>query len=216
MVGPTGSGKSTLLKQLQGRYPIHGETLSFNGQPWDHWNNKTIREKIGVSPQEAMIFSKTIKDNILFSHHDHPKQRLEEVLYIADLEKDLAGFPEGLQTLCGERGYSLSGGQKQRISLARALYPDPEVVILDDPMSAVDASTEKNMMERILKDRVGKTTILATHRLSQIMHFDQIIVLHQGQMLEKGTHDELMENKGWYYRQFLRQSSKSKVEGGVI
>lgn len=130
----------------------------------------------------------------------------------ASLEKDIEMLPDGLETLVGEKGVALSGGQKQRISIARAVIKDPEILILDDALSAVDAKTEASIIANIRKERKNKTTIIATHRLSAIEHAQWIVVLDNGRFTEEGTHEQLLKNKGWYYEQYMRQQLKSREE----
>lgn len=135
-----------------------------------------------------------------------------EAVRLADLEKDLSTFPKGLDTLAGEKGISLSGGQKQRIGIARAFLKDPEILILDDAMSAVDGRTEKNIINNIIKNRRGKTTIIASHRISQVQDLDEIIVLEKGQIVERGSHTELLKQGQWYHEQYKNQIARSRFD----
>ena len=135
-----------------------------------------------------------------------------ESIRIASFEEDLAHMEEGLDTLVGEKGVSISGGQKQRISLARAMIKDPEILILDDSLSAVDAKTEQNIIQNIQINRADKTTIISTHRLSAIKEADEIVVLEDGEIIERGTHKELIEKQGWYFEQYIRQELKEGDE----
>ena len=197
VVGKTGSGKTTFIKQLLRLYPIEENTLLFDGKGIERYYDYTVREKIGYAPQEYQLFSKSIKENVLFYRYDL-EDRLDEVLEQADIKKDISRFKDGIDTLVGENGLSLSGGQKQRLGIARALLSNPEILILDDSLSAVDSNTEKTIIENIKKTREGKTNIIVAHRISAVRHADKIVVLDNGKILNFGTHDELLEKCPWY------------------
>ena len=197
VVGKTGSGKTTFIKQLLRLYPIEENTLLLDGKGMERYYDYSVREKIGYAPQEYQLFSKSIKENVLFYRYDL-EDRLEEVLEQADIKKDISRFKDGIDTLVGENGLSLSGGQKQRLGIARALLSDPDILILDDSLSAVDSNTEKIIIENIKKTREGKTNIIVTHRISAVRHADKIVVLDNGKILDFGTHDELLEKCPWY------------------
>ena len=197
VVGKTGSGKTTFIKQLLRLYPIEENTLLLDGKGIERYYDYSVREKIGYAPQEYQLFSKSIKENVLFYRYDL-EDRLDEVLEQADIKKDIIRFKDGIDTLVGENGLSLSGGQKQRLGIARALLSDPDILILDDSLSAVDSNTEKAIIENIKKTREGKTNIIVAHRISAIRHADKIVVLDNGKILNFGTHDELLEKCPWY------------------
>ena len=197
VVGKTGSGKTTFIKQLLRLYPIEENTLLLDGKGMERYYDYSVREKIGYAPQEYQLFSKSIKENVLFYRYDL-EDRLDEVLEQADIKKDISRFKDGIDTLVGENGLSLSGGQKQRLGIARALLSNPEILILDDSLSAVDSNTEKAIIENIKKTREGKTNIIVAHRISAIRHADKIVVLDNGKILNFGTHDELLEKCPWY------------------
>ena len=197
VVGKTGSGKTTFIKQLLRLYPIEENTLLLDGKGMERYYDYSVREKIGYAPQEYQLFSKSIKENVLFYRYDL-EDRLDEVLEQADIKKDISRFKDGIDTLVGENGLSLSGGQKQRLGIARALLSDPEILILDDSLSAVDSNTEKTIIENIKKTREGKTNIIVAHRISAVRHADKIVVLDNGKILNFGTHDELLEKCPWY------------------
>ena len=197
VVGKTGSGKTTFIKQLLRLYPIEENTLLLDGKGMERYYDYSVREKIGYAPQEYQLFSKSIKENVLFYRYDL-EDRLDEVLEQADIKKDIIRFKDGIDTLVGENGLSLSGGQKQRLGIARALLSDPDILILDDSLSAVDSNTEKTIIENIKKTREGKTNIIVAHRISAIRHADKIVVLDNGKILNFGTHDELLEKCPWY------------------
>ena len=197
VVGKTGSGKTTFIKQLLRLYPIEENTLLLDGKGMERYYDYSVREKIGYAPQEYQLFSKSIKENVLFYRYDL-EDRLDEVLEQADIKKDIIRFKDGIDTLVGENGLSLSGGQKQRLGIARALLSDPDILILDDSLSAVDSNTEKTIIENIKKTREGKTNIIVAHRISAVRHADKIVVLDNGKILDFGTHDELLEKCPWY------------------
>ena len=197
VVGKTGSGKTTFIKQLLRLYPIEENTLLLDGKGIERYYDYSVRAKIGYAPQEYQLFSKSIKENVLFYRYDL-EDKLDDVLEQADIKKDISRFKDGIDTLVGENGLSLSGGQKQRLGIARALLSNPEILILDDSLSAVDSSTEKTIIENIKKNREGKTNIIVAHRISAVRHADKIVVLDNGKILNSGTHDELLEKCPWY------------------
>ncbi|WP_078394257.1 ABC transporter ATP-binding protein [Shouchella patagoniensis] len=210
IIGKTGSGKSTLVKQLLKYYPAGTKDLFYDGVSADELTQVEMRELVGYVPQDHVLFSKSVRENILFAAKDATEDQLNQAIRASAFEQDLSFLPEGLDTLVGENGVSLSGGQKQRISIARALVLEPEVLILDDSLSAVDAKTEAKIVSNIQKERAGKTTFITTHRMSAVEHADQILVLGDGEVVERGTHSELMERNGWYAQQVRNQSLVGK------
>lgn len=205
ILGKTSSGKTTLIKQLLDIYRVDKSSIYFNDDVSSDISFKSFKEKIGYVPQQHMIFSDTLRNNILFSNENASEEELLRAIEIADFKKDIDGFELGLETVTGEKGVSLSGGQKQRLSIARAVVDNPEILILDDAMSAVDANTEKNILNNLTKYRKDKTTIIIAHRISQVQNCDNIIVLDEGEISEMGNHDELMKNGKWYKKQYEDQ-----------
>lgn len=215
IVGKTGSGKTTFVKQLLREYPLGEGVLSVAGIPINQLTIEEVRGWIGYVPQDHFLFSRSVKDNILFGKMDATAEELAKAIRLADFEKDLEMLPEKLETLVGEKGVALSGGQKQRISIARALIKDPEILILDDSLSAVDAKTETTIIENIQRERAGKTTIITTHRLSAVAHAQWILVLDNGKVIEEGRHEDLLALGGWYKKQYERQQVEAGTEVNV-
>lgn len=215
IVGKTGSGKTTFLKQLLREYPNGEGTISISDVDITLQTKDHVRSKIGYVPQDHVLFSRSVRENILFGYENATENELEHAIRLAAFDKDLTILPEGLETLVGEKGVALSGGQKQRISIARAMVLNPDILILDDSLSAVDAKTETRIIENIQRERKGKTTLITTHRLSAVEHADQIIVLDQGKVIQKGSHEELIAVPGWYQEQFVRQQIERNVEEEV-
>ncbi|WP_117170181.1 ABC transporter ATP-binding protein [Paraliobacillus sediminis] len=211
VVGKTGAGKTTLFKQLLREYVPPKGSLTINEIPIERFTLDETRSWIGYVPQEHVLFSKTVKENLVYGCGEKTLTQINRILASASLKNDIEALPEGLDTLVGESGVTLSGGQKQRVSLARALLMDPEILILDDSLSAVDGMTEANIIRHLREERIGKTTLIAAHRLSAVKHADQIIVLDDGKVVERGTHEGLMLLNGWYKEQFDIQKMERKV-----
>ncbi|EKB58723.1 hypothetical protein HMPREF9707_00152 [Falseniella ignava CCUG 37419] len=210
IVGKTGSGKSTLVRQMLRQFPVENtEQFLLNGRPITDYAINQIESLISYVPQEHIMFSKTVRYNIEFGLKEATEKQVMDAVDWADLSKDLARMPAGLDTIVGEKGVTLSGGQKQRISIARALIRQPELLILDDSLSAVDAQTERTIINHIEHVRKDRTNMIVSHRLSAVQSADLIIVMEQGRVVESGTSEQLMAQKGWYYEQYLRQ----QVEG---
>ncbi len=215
LVGKTGAGKTTLLKLLMREYDRYEGTLQFGGHNIKNYSLDALLHSIGYVPQDHFLFSMTIRDNIRFAKPRIEQTEVEHAAQIAVIDEDIKALPEGYDTMVGERGVSLSGGQKQRISIARALVVEPELLILDDALSAVDAKTEEAILHHLKVERHNKTTIIAAHRLSSVMHAKEILVIDAGQIVERGTHAQLLANDGWYKRMWDKQQLEAKIEKGV-
>jgi len=210
IVGKTGSGKTTLVRQLLRQFPITKGKIVINNKDIDQFTKDSIRRNIAYVPQEHMLFSRTVLENIQLGLSENSVYDIEEVIKMADFEKDLPFLQDGLNTIIGEAGVTLSGGQKQRLSIARALLKNSEVLILDDSLSAVDGMTEANILRNLKKYRKGKTNIIVAHRLTAVEDADLIICLDKGRIVEQGTHEELMANKQWYYEQYIVQQMEAE------
>ncbi|HHZ18796.1 MAG TPA: ABC transporter ATP-binding protein [Acholeplasmataceae bacterium] len=209
VVGKTGSGKSTLVRQLLRSFPISSGSIFINGRIISDYAKESVRRQIAYVPQEHQLFSRTVLANLKLGESAKTDLTIDEAVRLADFEKDLPFLENGLETIVGEAGVTLSGGQKQRLSIARAFLKNADVLIMDDSLSAVDGVTEKNIVESLKSYRRGRINIICTHRLSVVEEADQIIVMENGRIAERGTHQELMEKRGWYYHQYLTQQMEA-------
>ena len=211
IVGSLGSGKSTLVKLIARLYEPPPNTLFIGGMPVEEIELESLRENIAFVPQDVFLFSDTLGDNIVFDEGSE-SGRLTEVSRTAELLRDVEDFLEGFNTVVGERGITLSGGQKQRVTLARALLKDTPILIIDDALTAVDASTEANILSNLREAFEGRTALVVSHRISAVSGLDSIIVMDEGRIVERGTHRELLAMEGMYYRMYRRQLLEEELE----
>ena len=213
IVGPTGSGKTTLLRLLLREHDLDQGDIFLNGITIKNYRLDDLRSLIGYVPQDQILFAMTIRENVAFSDPQIKEEELIDALKTCGVYEDILAMPDQMETVIGERGVSLSGGQKQRIAMSRDLVMNPEILILDDSLSAVDAKTEHQIIENMKQERKGKTTIITAHRLSAIVHADLILVMENGQIKERGNHEELMAQQGWYYETYQAQQLSEEMEG---
>lgn len=207
IVGPTGSGKSTLIRQLLREFNVTSGNILIDSVDIKDYKIEDIHNLVGYVPQSHVLFRRTVDENILIGHPSASSKELETAVEIADFKKDLNMLSSGSMTMVGELGASLSGGQQQRLSIARALVRNPEILILDDSLSAVDALTETNIIKNLKQSRHDKTNIIVAHRFSAINQADKIIVIQEGRITDVGTHKELLKYDNWYKMQYLNQIS---------
>ncbi len=206
IVGPTGAGKSTLIRQLLREFNVTDGNVLLDGEEMSTYKIEDVRNLVGYVPQSHVLFKKSVDENILIGKPEAVDIELQEAIKIADFKKDIPFLHDGLETVVGEQGATLSGGQKQRLSIARALVKNPDILILDDSLSAVDAKTEETIIKHLKEYRNNKTNIIVAHRFSAILAADKIIVLEDGKITQMGTHKQLLCEDGWYKRQFIIQS----------
>lgn len=210
IVGAVGSGKSTLFDVITRLYDVDKGQIRIAGIPVQDFKLDQLRELIGIVPQNPFLFSETIADNIRFGKQDASQAEIEEAARLADVHQNIVDFNEGYDTLLGERGVTLSGGQIQRVSIARALIKDPEILLLDDCLSAVDTDTEEKILSNLKKTRSKKTTIIISHRVTSVIESDLILVLKEGEVIEQGTHKSLLKEKGYYQDLFRKQQTENE------
>lgn len=210
IVGKTGSGKSTIANLLLRMYDLQKGMILFDGIPVNKIDLPSLRAQISYVPQDVFLFSETINNNILFGKNNAATEQVKTAAAQASIAREIESFPEQYETMVGERGVTLSGGQKQRISIARALIKDPEIVLFDDCLSAVDGRTEKEIIENLYQYLQNKTAIIITHRIFSLFHFDKIVVMDDGKIVEQGKHDELIAKKGLYAEMYARQQEQER------
>lgn len=209
ILGKTGSGKSTILDLIGRLYDIDGGSILINGIPIKDHNLTDLRKSIGYVPQDAFLFSDTIKNNIKFGNQDATDEEVIEAAKNAQVHKNIIKFNNGYDTILGERGITLSGGQKQRVSIARAIIKLPEILLFDDCLSAVDTETEEKILKNLTRITKGKTSIIVGHRVSSAKNAHKIIVLDNGKIVQEGTHETLINVEGYYQHLYLKQSSEA-------
>eukprot|EP01089_Gocevia_fonbrunei_P011945 TRINITY_DN2680_c0_g1_i3.p1 TRINITY_DN2680_c0_g1~~TRINITY_DN2680_c0_g1_i3.p1 ORF type:complete len:345 (+),score=61.75 TRINITY_DN2680_c0_g1_i3:413-1447(+) len=210
ILGKTGSGKSTILDLIARLYDIDSGQILIDDVPIKQLNLQSLRQAIGAVPQDAFLFSDTIKNNIKFGKENSTDEEIIAVAKKAVVHENIMGFNKQYETILGERGITLSGGQKQRVSIARALLKDPQIYLFDDCLSAVDTETEEEILNQLKKESKNKTTLIVSHRVSSAKNADKIIVLEDGKLIQEGTHDELNSVEGYYKELYMHQLSEKE------
>lgn len=212
LVGQTGSGKTSLLKLLLREYDVNQGAIYLNGHDIREYRLTDLRSLIGYVPQDQFLFATSILENVRFGNPSLTVPQVVEATKLAQVYQDITEMPQGFDTIIGEKGVSLSGGQKQRLAMSRAMILDPDILILDDSLSAVDAKTEYAIIDNLKATRKDKTTIITAHRLSAVVHADLILVLQDGRIIERGKHDDLLALGGWYAQTYESQQLEMKGE----
>ena len=212
ILGKTGSGKSTILDLIGRLYDIDNGSILIDNKKISELNLYSLRESIGYVPQDAFLFSDTIKNNIKFGKEDATDDEVIEAAKDAKVHKNIIGFSKGYDTVLGERGITLSGGQKQRVSIARAIIKKPEILLFDDCLSAVDTETEEKILKNLVRLTKDKTTIIVSHRVSSAKNADQIIVLEDGKVIQTGNHENLINVDGYYKELYTKQLSEKEIQ----
>lgn len=210
LVGQTGSGKTSLIKLLLREHDLTMGEIRLGERNIKDYSLTALRSLIGYVPQDQFLFAMSIIDNIRFANPNLTKEQVAEVTKLTQVYNDIVAMPDGFDTLVGEKGVSLSGGQKQRVAMSRAMILDPDILILDDSLSAVDAKTEHAIIDNLKTTRAGKTTIISAHRLSAVVHADLILVMQDGRIIERGRHEDLLAQNGWYAQTYAAQQLDTK------
>ncbi len=212
VLGKTGSGKSTILSLLTRLYEVQKGSVTMDGTPLSKVNLYDLRNSIGIVPQDAFLFSDSIKNNIKFGKENATDEEVIEAAKKAAVHNNIIDFSQQYETILGERGITLSGGQKQRVSIARAIIKNPDILLLDDCLSAVDTETEEQILNNLLDISKNKTTIIVSHRVSSAKNADQIIILEEGEIIQQGSHNQLINVEGYYKELYFKQLSEKEVE----
>ena len=212
ILGKTGSGKSSILSLITRMYEVKEGTLLMDGQKLDQVNLYDLRNSIGIVPQDAFLFSDSIKNNIKFGKDNASDEEVINAAKRAVVHDNIIQFNQQYETILGERGITLSGGQKQRVSIARALIKNPEILLFDDCLSAVDTETEEKILNNLLEISKDKTTIIVSHRVSSAKNADKIIILEEGKIIQQGSHNQLVRQEGYYKELYYKQLSEKEVE----
>jgi len=217
IVGASGSGKTTIGKLLARLYDVNDGVVYVDGRDVQDYSQTSLRQNIGVVPQDTVLFNDTIRYNIKYGRITASDEQVEEAARMADIHNSILNFPDGYDTVVGERGLKLSGGEKQRVAIARALLKEPMMMLYDEATSSLDSDTERNIQQAIIAASNRKTVIVIAHRLSTIVNSDQIVVLDQGQVVEMGTHQELLDKEGkysnlWRHQQETDRKQEKKAE----
>ena len=212
LVGQTGSGKTSLMKLLLREYDVNQGAIYLDGHDIRDYRLSDLRSLMGYVPQDQFLFASSILENVRFGNPDLLLSDVEYATKLAQVYQDIMDMPQGFNTIIGEKGVSLSGGQKQRLAMARAMILNPDILILDDSLSAVDAKTEYAIIDNLKATRENKTTIISAHRLSAVVHADLILVMQNGQIIERGTHEDLLALDGWYAQTYQSQQLEMKGE----
>ncbi|WP_299314128.1 ABC transporter ATP-binding protein [uncultured Aquimarina sp.] len=211
IIGKTGSGKSTILDLLGRLYDVSDGKIKIDGKPIGDLNLVNLRTSIGYVPQDAFLFSDSIRNNIKFGKVNATDNEVLEAAKNAVVHENIQGFSKGYDTVLGERGITLSGGQKQRVSIARAIIKNPSILLFDDCLSAVDTETEEEILNNLNRISKNKTTFIVSHRVSTVRNADKIIVLNEGEIIQQGTHNQLLDIDGYYKELYLKQLSEKEI-----
>jgi ATP-binding cassette subfamily B protein len=211
ILGKTGSGKSTILSLITRTYDVASGSITIDGRTINQVNLFDLRDSIGIVPQDAFLFSDTIKNNIKFGKEEATDEEVVEAAKKAVVHDNIVNFNMQYETVLGERGITLSGGQKQRVSIARAIIKDPEILLLDDCLSAVDTETEEAILNNLMEVAKGRTTIIVSHRVSSAKNADKIMIIDQGRIIQQGSHNQLINENGYYRELYLKQLSEKEL-----
>jgi len=211
ILGKTGAGKSSILSLITRMYDINEGTITIDGKKIDEINLYDLRNSIGIVPQDAFLFSDTIKNNIKFGKENATEEEVVTAAKQAVVHDNIINFNNQYETILGERGITLSGGQKQRVSIARAIIKDPKILLFDDCLSAVDTETEEQILNNLLQISKNKTTIIVSHRVSSAKNADKIIILENGKIIQEGSHNQLVNQEGYYSELYLKQLSEKEL-----